>query len=449
MQNNIEFSNYLDIVCSQIHFQRAHNGLRKELRAHLEDQFRQYLDEGETEDSAIKLTIEQMGDPIALGNQLNDTHKPQTEWLLVVLTGLFIVLGCFVFYMIQDNVMLENGYVLKYIMYILTGILVGIGLYFFDYTLLNRHSYFLYFCGLIIMLLAINSGDKGSTISRLDLFAAILFVTGFSGILEKSRNNQKSGFFKAYIFALVPLIFCLLYPRTVITLCLFAAFITLLFISIRRDYFGSNKKPMLIYTVVNVFLFVGYAVWLATPKLVYHFNKVIFSMTEPDGAGYVYTQIHNLLTHSKLFGQSTYLANFKSIFEILPEIKNDHILTYLIASFGWITGIFILCSSLILITRYLLIALKIKSGFGFNLSVCLGVFLFVEFIIAALENFGLIPVVATFGFPFISIGGIGFVGNSIIIGLLLSIWRANQIIKDNMTSYSDHFEFFTKKAIKK
>ncbi len=93
---------FLDIVCAEIKYKKACTAIRKELRAHIEDHMfflikQCYFSAEEAEDEAIYA----MGDPILLGQQLNQVHcrwKPilfqllfSITWVLIFIILLFLI----------------------------------------------------------------------------------------------------------------------------------------------------------------------------------------------------------------------------------------------------------------------------------------------------------------------------------------------------------------------
>ena len=70
--------------------------LEQELRAHMEDQMQDYLDAGVPKAEAVRLSAEQMGDPVETGVAFDRVHRPKMDWhmlgmiLAAALIGLFL-----------------------------------------------------------------------------------------------------------------------------------------------------------------------------------------------------------------------------------------------------------------------------------------------------------------------------------------------------------------------
>jgi len=70
--------NYIEQVCEQVRWKKAHPIVQEELLAHIEDQAEAYQHEGYTADEAEYLAVEQMGDPI-LADGLQKSKKPDGQ----------------------------------------------------------------------------------------------------------------------------------------------------------------------------------------------------------------------------------------------------------------------------------------------------------------------------------------------------------------------------------
>lgn len=93
MQQYDKISEYLKNVCEQIRWEKAHNVISEEIENHIIDQQNAYIAEGFDEKTATEKAIKEMGDPVLVGSQLDRTHKPKTEWSIIVSTGIALFLG--------------------------------------------------------------------------------------------------------------------------------------------------------------------------------------------------------------------------------------------------------------------------------------------------------------------------------------------------------------------
>ena len=84
---------YLDAVEAQIRWKRARTVAARELETHLEDQQEEFLAEGHPPEEAERLAVEDMGDPVAVGADLDRLHRPRPQWGMLGLTLALLLVG--------------------------------------------------------------------------------------------------------------------------------------------------------------------------------------------------------------------------------------------------------------------------------------------------------------------------------------------------------------------
>lgn len=72
---------YVDAVLRFVHFRYDHAVIRKELLAHLEDKADWLAEQGTEREEAVRLAVEEMGDPSETGRALNREHSPVLGWI--------------------------------------------------------------------------------------------------------------------------------------------------------------------------------------------------------------------------------------------------------------------------------------------------------------------------------------------------------------------------------
>ena len=80
------------------------------------------------------------------------------------------------------------------------------------------------------------------------------------------------------------------------------------------------------------------------------------------------------------------------------------------------------------IIRMFAVTRKIKNDYGFYLSLSSCVILSLQFILSILVNLNMFPL-ASVSMPFISYGGTNYIVDMILLGIILSVWRRNNIVK--------------------
>jgi len=151
------------------------------------------------------------------------------------------------------------------------------------------------------------------------------------------------------------------------------------------------------------------------------------SLDNPLKRGYVYSRVLTAIQNSELIGASTLL---KEGF-LLPEIQTDQVLAYIISQFGLVIGVLTLIALFFLAVRFIQISAVVRNEFGRNISICFSVFISVEILLSLINTTGLVYI-RQYGFPFIAIGGTSFIGNCLLVGIMVSMWKAKSLIRDTI-----------------
>ena len=84
---------FIGAVAAEIRWKKARPVLTEEIRTHLLDQRDAYAAQGMTEDAAQAEAVRQMGDPVALGTDLDRIHRPRPQWGLLALALALVALA--------------------------------------------------------------------------------------------------------------------------------------------------------------------------------------------------------------------------------------------------------------------------------------------------------------------------------------------------------------------
>ena len=86
---------YLEAVRTQIRWKRARPVLAQELEQHLEDQRDSFVLAGNAPEEAERLAVQDMGDPVTVGTELDRVHRPRPQWGLLGMTIALAAAGVF------------------------------------------------------------------------------------------------------------------------------------------------------------------------------------------------------------------------------------------------------------------------------------------------------------------------------------------------------------------
>ncbi|HEX3028113.1 MAG TPA: FtsW/RodA/SpoVE family cell cycle protein [Clostridia bacterium] len=434
-ENGIE--QFLYTVCEQVCYKKIHSKLSDELRTHIYDQKSAYMNKGMDEEQATQKAIEEMGDPIIIGRQLNQTHKPKTEWSLIGLTAIIAIIGGIIMYTSSKFESMQAVNFGRYLLFSVIGIGFLIGLYFFDYTKLKKLSLPLYLIGFTVLFLTLLIGNQiqgrrllliGNVLIPSD-YATLLFIIAFAGFMEKSRGKGVLSIIKVIGLAVLSLLPVMALPNLSQAIILIVGYATLIILAVIKDHFCVIRKLQ----ILSLLAFMGVAITSITLLLSqYRFERFITFVTrgksDPMGEGWQQIQADKWLSVSHPFGKTTETVSGYKIDFGMPGLTSDYVLINVISTLGWIVGIAIVMIIALLIFRMIRTTKKIKNEYGFYLSLAACSVLSAQFIISILINFNLFPLMSV-NLPFVSYGGIGYIVNMMLVGIILSVWRRNNLIE--------------------
>lgn len=410
-------SDFLDLVCGQIKAKEIHSEIRAGLESHLNDVIEQKIKEGVHKEEAMQQAIRQMGDPILLGKQMHKVHKPKMEWGLIGLVAVFLSIGLTATYAISQGQFFSGK-----IMYTCIGTVLMLFLWFFDYRKFTYFSWYLYMLTLLVMVYTIIIGSLRDGKLMLNLGGKIidfisitpyLFIIALAGIMVSNRWKKQSILEKFIIFILVPVYLYIESDVTFPLLTYFLSFMILLVFSKR-----SWKEFVCLITPVIVFFLVfvlgsPYRTYILLHPYDHHPDRNLQSLETIRFAG--------------MWGHGFKSPFIKSFF----NIQSDMIFTYVIHSFGWFMGIVIFVSSVFFVFRIMGVARMVGDVYGKLIVIGILTVFSAQFFSHILMSIGLVPWTGI-PLPFISnYSGVQFIVQLAAIGMILSIYRRKDIIKNN------------------
>ena len=142
---------FLEKVCNEIKYKPIRKEISKELENHIEESKEAYMHKGESEENAINKAILDMGDAEVIGKTLNKIHRPKLDYKLIIL---LLILLCFTFLVVGIKTTShvfseeEGPFFIKTIIYLIIGFILGLGIYFMNYTKIPKYSNYIYIASL-------------------------------------------------------------------------------------------------------------------------------------------------------------------------------------------------------------------------------------------------------------------------------------------------------------
>ena len=404
----------------QVRWKKARPGLAAEIRTHLLDQRDACLAQGMDEGAAQGEAVRQMGDPVALGTDLDRVHRPRPQWGLLVFALALAMLGTLLRMRLSTNLKFisNDDLMLDLAGGVLGAVCLAAG-YLLDVSALGRRAGWVCMGFLAIVVFLLLSWDlRVQGVSWQVEFFLYLFPLTLALLLWRLRGRGWPGALGAMAWAGLCGISCLLTPS------LFALFqVTLsalilgLFFSC-RDWFGIGKRlGMVLVAVLGLgilFLIVYYGYWT-------QFRFDIHPELDPLNQGYYAAAIRTALSGARWLGPAAPSLWFtENGWPLVPNIEGDNLLTNLICSWGWLPFLAVVGAFAALFLWMLWKTIRLRQTLG--RAVCLGglTALGVQAVFSLLLNLG-VPLFAA-SFPLV-VGNTGTVLNMFFIGLMLSAFR--------------------------
>lgn len=422
-----QIETYVETAMDQVRWKKARPGLAAEIRTHLLDQRDACLAQGMDEGAAQGEAVRQMGDPVALGTDLDRVHRPRPQWGLLVFALALAALGT----MVRLFLTMDTPSEIPGLTHIIGGVLGAVCLaagYRLDVSALGRVAGWLCLGFLIVitpMLPIWVFSWQESEVPAIYLLL-ILFPLTLALLLWRLRGRGWPGLLGALAWALLCGVLCLLIPRLLAFSQVILSTLVLGLFFTCRDWFGVGKR---LGTVLVAAFALAFAVLLPVgTNYLGSLRNNVFPMLYPSDIDnyipYISANISTIraaLSGAKWLGPvDPSLLVTEDGFPRVPNMDSDNLLTNLICSWGWLPFLAVVGAFAALFLWMLWKTLRLRQTLG--RAVCLGglMALGVQAVFSLLLNLG-VPLFAA-SFPLV-VGNTGTVLNMFLIGLMLSAFR--------------------------
>ena len=432
---------FLNTVGEQIRWKRARASVILELEQHLSDQRDAFADAGYSD--AEHMAVEEMGDPVVLGTQLDGIHRPKPQKELLALTILFAVVCAFL------RVWLTAGW--EYSMAInpiSTAFSVCFGCaallcgYFLDYSFLARHGKKLYAGALILGVLVLYCTPKVNNVSYYTRYVASCFPVVYAAWFYTCRNKSWHGILSAIAGGIPLCLLCLAAPGIWSLILLMIVGFVLFVVAAQKDWFSIGKgKTALLVTAGAISMTAAVCgTVLSSDTLLIRLEHFLHPERDPLGRGYVPMIVQKVLFGSRWLGEGQLSSEFGSIpFErLLPNCDTDLLLTTLIYKLGWMPFILLVTAFVVLLCWLTVRGIRQRSQFGKMVTLSI----LIPFCLRTVAGiaFSLGYVWYSVSFPFF-IGNLQMILDMGMIGLVLSVFRQNGIAQNTEGLLRKRFRF--------
>ena len=456
MQPSSKAREYVEQVCNEIRWQKAHAVVQEELYAHIEDQKEAYLLAGVAEEEADALSVEEMGNPLETGSHFDKLYRPHIEWNVILFAAIIIAAGS----IMRLGLLKAAGeeiFIDEEILILLLGIAVMVYGYRLDYITLFRH----YFSGKV-------SGIVWAVLCTFAVF--IVFYAGwhvFNGSMMWIVVNGNH-LFSHYIGLLWPVVMCAFvcmqykkgsrgylysFAFLLFSMCVFANSSSAMFLlmgtgfamlcyALWKNWFGCSRKWGFTFLMFPLILFV---MSIRYPHRIHRLYSVLNPFSDPMGYGYTFVQIFNTLQETQFFHSGD--RNLLYAVENIPNLLTDHLLTAAVVHWGWISLVPLLLAYGMLFYLGWKACFRVKSQIGRLLVITINTVWIIQLAVYLCNGFTPLQLL---GYPLLFVQGrYAKLSNMFLLGLVLSVYKTGAVQKDELVEQNTKEEdsIFLKKPI--
>ena len=411
---------YIQTVTEQIRCKRALPLVTKELEGHIEDQKSDYMKAGMNAEEAEEAAVLEMGDPVEVGVEMDRIHRPKMAWKMIGLIAILNLAGIVLMYLIRTSILADAGNnpgdvewiasriggninYLKSVMWTIIGLACMIGICYFDYSRIGKYGKLLTGGWIVVM--------------GLSLFMATLYSM-------RRKKSGYSGVVKAILWQILPVWIILRIPNLSMAISVEVTFMILLSIAVWKEWFELNRKRKIItlWSLVILLPAAGIGVFVKLDSVANYQMARLSAFIDPESNdGTLGGMIRNMISGAHLAGRGDC--------EKIKFFNRDYMLTFIIHYYGIFAAVLIIA-----IVGGILIWFLQKTGHQKNqLGMIMGtgcvVVLLIQFIGYVLENLGYFPLSNNYCL-FLTTGGSGMMISYIMFGILLSIYRYQNVLVD-------------------
>lgn len=436
---------FINEVCKEIQYEPVRKGISEELTSHIQDLKEEYLNKGINEQEAEQKAVSQMGIAEEIGKKLNKIHKPKLEWKLLLLIIALMGFGVFVA-IIKQSTMNSNN-LGRIIVYMVFGIILSIGVYFYDYSKLKKYSLILYIIATILMLFPNFNGIMLNGVYYISIFnmaiypstiAVPLYLITFIGfIINYNSNNNynltilnkdisiNKDIIKMIVTCIIAIILIETVPSFANASILGISYFVIATIKIIQSKTNIAKKLVLLYGVPLFFGIIMFLMLLQGGS--FRVERILASFNperDPNGSGWVGMQQKEVLEKSKLVGEAD--TDILSVEHSILGVESNYIFIYIIGKAGYLIAGLLTLIIILTSIRMIYNAKKVKELYGKYLIIGLSSLFILQSFSTILMNINM-GLQTNVNIPFITYGGVFFIVNILSIALILSIYRRKDI----------------------
>ncbi len=425
---------YLDQVCARVSCREMHAEIRAELSDHLQALLDTTASDGAAQETAIEQVLQRMGDPVEVGQRLDQAHRPRTDWAMLALVGCLVGFGLVATYVLQAQLAMTKQelmweLLLPKLAWVGLGCAMAGWLSTQDYRRLQRYSWHLFCATLACMLWAMNSSVMvngrpqfilvgGLTIS-IYAIAPYLLVIALAGTLPRWDWKQPQSYVKLALLLIGPVLVFLVAPS-------FTGIIvyTLGFMAVA---WASGVRWPVVFGLPTAMATILIAAHGGMGR--YRLQRLLIWLNparDPQGQGYLPLKINEAVRTAGWTGHGV-----RSLMESGLPWGAELAVSSMIHVFGILLAVLIALLAVGFVYRMIVLAKEIKEPYGRVLVIGLSTLFSCQLILNLLMN-GVVGVsiapLFSVNLPFLAMSGSLLNVEMASIGLMLAAYRRKDMI---------------------
>lgn len=429
----MKMEEYLNKVTEQMRCKKARASVAGELENHILDQMEAYKQEGLEEEEALDKAIIQMGDPVEVGVSFDRIHRPQISWSMLILVGVISIFSIILQVILRSGMTEYVGHMAeRQIVFILVGYLLMLLVYYLDYSFLGKYAVQIggIFLAFMIVTKPFRIGLNGANfimIGGLTFFVPFvmcLFVPLFGAILFQYRGEGYRAIGKSIVWMAIATVIVMeaSLPYAVL---IGVSMLTLFVIAVEKEWFKINQKKVLGITGIGVGLLILLTILFAENMLKnYQVDRIKAFISQSGEQNYMANMAKMILQKSSMIGGNKEAIGL--VTESLSGANSEMIFVSIVACMGIFAGILAAGLLIFMIQKIFRISFGQKNQLGMIVGCGCGMLLMMMSFFSIIQSIGLFPI-SSVVLPFFSNSGSGTLVFYVLMGLVLSIYRYQNI----------------------
>ncbi|WP_295616984.1 permease prefix domain 1-containing protein [uncultured Intestinimonas sp.] len=405
---------YLSAVGARIRWRRARRPLLEELAAHIDDQAADYRAQGMGEEEALERAVAEMGDPEAVGRDLDRLHRPKNRWGLALAVLLLALAGPFLQFMIYQ--VTGQGVFDVYArqaVWVPIALALLCGVWFSDCTLLLRRRWA---AGLTVAAVAWAVLNTNGTYRPIALYVTLLLPVLYAALLCRRRDGRPVAVLLWGLAAWVLPLPTMLVPSASAYLLSGSSMTLVLLTAAGLGWFAGKRRKNILLSLLPTLLGLG-VLFLSGLQKGYFLRRLsgfLHPELDPNGIGYLYLHLRQG-TLADL--RDNVLSSTDLMLAFLAQWKGEWVFPF--------SAVLLALAALLLLRR----VWKLRSRTGKLLALSALLPLLLQVGLYILYNLGY-SLFAPLSLPFLSYGAGYLLLNCILVGFLLSVFRMDALLRD-------------------